>query len=161
MREVCGYLPHKCSRIQIPMMVRNFEYEDLIHVVRIADNALTEEYTMDFFLYLWQISSDGFMVAEENGKIVGFLIAIQTSVDELRILMLAVDEKFRRRGIGSMLLRNLLSKYAGIRRVYLEVRYDNDAAIKFYRKHGFRIKERIDDFYTDGSPAYLMEKILF
>ncbi len=143
------------------MAVRNFEYEDLIHVVRIARESLTEEYTMDFFLYLWQISSDGFIVAEDNGEMVGFLIAIQTSMDELRILMLAVDEKYRRKGIGSMLLRHLLLKYAGVRRIYLEVRCDNDAAIKFYTKHGFKIKERIDDFYTDGSPAYLMEKILF
>jgi len=143
------------------MAVRNFEYEDLIHVFRIANEALSENYTMDFFLYLWQISSNGFLVAEENGKIVGFIIGVMASMDELRILMLAVEEKSRRKGMGSVLLKNLMIRHPHARRVYLEVRCDNMEAIKFYKKHGFKIKEKIEDFYTDGSPAYLMERLLF
>ena len=143
------------------MAVRSFEYRDLIPVFTIANNALSEEYTMDFFLYLWQIAPDGFLVAEKNGKIVGFIIGTMVSMDELRILMLAVDKDYRRRGIGSMLLRDLIMRYPHARRVYLEVRCDNLEAIKFYKKHGFRIKEKIEDFYTDGSPAYLMERSFF
>jgi len=143
------------------MAVRNFEYEDLIHVVRIADEALTENYTMDFFLYLWQISSDGFLVADENNRVVGFIIGMLTAMDELRILMLAVEKDYRRRGIGSMLLKNLMMRYPHARRVYLEVKCSNHEAIKFYKRHGFVIKEKIEDFYTDGSPAYLMERLLF
>jgi len=143
------------------MAIRKFEYRDLEEVTRIAIESLQEKYTVDFFLYLWQISPRGFLVAEKDGKIAGFIIAVQPSLDELRILMLAVDKNFRKQGIGGSLLKELLLHFPETRRIYLEVRIDNKEAIKFYEKHGFRIKERIENFYTDGSPAYLMEKILF
>ncbi len=143
------------------MVIRKFEYEDLDEVARIAATSLQEEYTIDFFLYLWQINPNGFLVAEKNGKIAGFIVAVQPSLNELRILMLAVDKDYRRQKIGTTLLRELLFRFPGTRRVYLEVRTDNKEAIKFYEKNGFIIKKKINDFYTDGSSAYLMEKILF
>jgi|Deesub1362A_J573_1020465.scaffolds.fasta_scaffold03504_5 ribosomal-protein-alanine N-acetyltransferase len=143
------------------MVIRKFKYEDLDEVARIAATSLQEEYTIDFFLYLWQINPNGFLVAEKNGRIAGFIVAVQPSLNELRILMLAVDKEFRRQKIGSTLLRELLFRFPDTRRVYLEVRIDNKEAIKFYEKNGFVIKKKINDFYTDGSPAYLMEKILF
>jgi len=153
-------MPKERSRVQIHMAIRKFRYEDLEEVAEIASHSLQEKYTLDFFLYLWQISPDGFLVAEKNGKVVGFIIALQPCSEELRILMLAVDKNFRRQGIGSSLLKELLLRFPA-RRIYLEVRTDNREAIKFYEKHGFRIKEKIENFYTDDSPAFLMEKVLF
>lgn len=143
------------------MAVRKFEYSDLEDVLRIASSSLEERYSMDFFIYLWQICPDSFLVAEKNGKVVGFIIAIRKDIDEMRILMLAVDEKYRRQGIGSMLMKQIMMKFPEIRRIYLEVKVNNKEAIKFYKKHGFKIKEKLNNFYTDGSPAYLMEKILY
>jgi len=143
------------------MAIRKFEYSDLEDVLRIAYSSLEERYSMDFFIYLWQIYPDAFLVAEKNGKVVGFIIAIRKDIDEMRILMLAVDEKYRRQGIGSMLMRQIMIKFPEIRRIYLEVKVNNKEAIKFYKKHGFKIKEKLNNFYTDGSPAYLMEKILY
>ncbi len=141
------------------MAVRKFKYEDLEEVYRIAKSSLEEDYTIDFFIYLWQFAE--FLVAERNGKVVGFLIAIKPSSNEMRILMLAVDKLYRRKGIGSSLIKELILRHPELRKIYLEVKVNNIEAIKFYEKHGFRIKEKIDDFYTDGSSAYLMEKILY
>jgi len=141
--------------------VRNFEYKDLEAVWEIARDALEENYTMDFLLYLWQINPNGFLVAEKNGKIVGFILSAKQSKEELRILMLAVKKEYRGQGIGSMLLKELLLRFPEVRRIYLEVKVGNKKAIKFYKKHGFKIKEKLDNFYTDGSSAYLMEKILY
>lgn len=143
------------------MAVRNFEYKDLEAVWEIARDALEENYTMDFLLYLWQINPNGFLVAEKNGKIVGFILSAKQSKEELRILMLAVKKEYRGQGIGSMLLKELLLRFPEVRRIYLEVKVGNKKAIKFYKKHGFKIKEKLDNFYTDGSSAYLMEKILY
>lgn len=143
------------------MAVRKFEYEDLDDIVRIAQESLEEKYTVDFFLQLWSVSPDGFLVAEKNSKVAGFIITIKPCINEIRILMLAVDRKYRGQGIGSLLLRETILRHPEARRIYLEVRTDNKKAIEFYRKNGFRIREKLLDFYTDGSPAYLMEKILF
>jgi len=143
------------------MEIKKFEYEDIEQVFEIARRNLKENYTFDLFLHLWHISPYGFLVARENNRIVGFIIGVKTSQKELRILLLAVDEKYRRKGIGSMLLKKLLLNFPDVRRIYLETRVDNMQAIKFYMKHGFRIVEKIKNFYTDGSEAYIMEKVLW
>jgi len=143
------------------MEIRKFRYEDIESVYKIAEESLKEEYTMDLFLHLWQINPDGFLVAEKKGNVVGFITSIKTGSDELRILLLAVDKKYRGTGIGSSLLKRLMMNFPEVRRLYLETRIDNKKAIKFYEMHGFKIKEKLEDFYTDGSEAYLMEKIIF
>lgn len=57
----------------------------------------------------------------------------------LRVLALAVDEQFRRRGVGSSLIKTCLKRAAqkGYEEVILEVRSDNPSAAKFYQKLGF------------------------
>jgi len=130
-------------------------------VARIAENALEERYSPEFLLYLWQMNPESFLVAERGGTIIGFIITTQPAPHELRILMIAVDRNTRRQGVGSFLLKQLIMRFPDVRKIVLEVRPDNVEALEFYKKHGFRVKGRVDDFYTDGSAAYLMEKILF
>lgn len=143
------------------MEIRKFKYEDIESVFNLAKKYLRESYTFELFLYLWQISPDGFLVAEKNGKIIGFIVAVKTSKDSLRILMLAVDENYRKRGVGSRLLKKIILNFSDVRRIYLETRTDNIEAIEFYKKNGFKIVEKVKDFYTDGGEAYIMEKIIF
>ena len=143
------------------MEIRKFEFEDLDRVFYIAKDTLEEDYSFDFFIYLWQMSPDGFLVAEKRGTIVGFIIATRPTLTDLRILILAVDKTFRKQGIGNALLRRLLIKFLDIKKIFLEVRTDNTEAIAFYEKRGFRITSIVTDFYTDNSSAYRMEKNLF
>lgn len=141
--------------------MRKFGIDDLSAVARIAENALEERYSPEFLLYLWQMNPEGFLVAERAGTIIGFVIATQPALHELRILMIAVEKHMRKQGIGSFLLKRLIMEFPDVRKIVLEVRPDNVEALAFYKKHGFRVKEKVDNFYTDGSAAYLMEKILF
>ncbi|MCD6512958.1 MAG: GNAT family N-acetyltransferase [Thermoplasmata archaeon] len=143
------------------MAIRKFRFEDVEQVYSIAASSLNEHYTLDLLFHLWSLNPDGFFVYEMDGKIVGFINSVRTGKEELRILMLAVLPAYRRRGIGSKLLSHLMLSFPEVRRFYLETRVENRDAINFYLKHGFRIKETIDDFYTDGGKAYLMEKIIF
>ncbi len=91
------------------------------------------------------------LVAEGNeGEIVGFLIARRVS-DEVEILNLAVRSELRRKGIGSSLLSRLLQELDAerARKIYLEVRRSNNAAIAFYQRQGFaRVGER-RNYYRD------------
>jgi len=143
------------------MEVRKFRFEDLAAVVRIAQGALEEKYTPEFLLYLWQMNPESFLVAERGGNVIGFIIATRLALHELRILMIAVNTHMRKQGVGSFLLKQLIMRFPEVRKIVLEVRPDNVEALEFYKKHGFRVKGKVDDFYTDGSAAYLMEKILF
>lgn len=143
------------------MEIRKFEINDLLSVIAIAKEALKEQYTGDFLLYLWHINPNGFLVAEKEQKLVGFIIATKKDSQNLRILMLAVDKMFRNLRIGSLLIKKLTYFFPEVRTIFLEVRTDNKEAIRFYKKNGFIKTEKINNFYTDNSAAYLMKKNIF
>jgi len=81
------------------------------------------------------------LVAEEEGKIQGFLVSRQIApksngfAAEREILNLAVRGTYRRRGIGASLLRQEMQKPGTF---FLEVRASNIAAKALYKKLGFR-----------------------
>jgi len=81
---------------------------------------------------------DLFLVAEENGQIIGTVIG---GFDGRRGLIyhLAVAASFRGRGIGSRLMDEVEArlKAKGCIRCYLLVLTDNDAAIHYYENHGW------------------------
>jgi ribosomal-protein-alanine N-acetyltransferase len=87
-------------------------------------------------------------VVEEEKRIVGFLVA-RNVLEEAEILNLAVQPDFRRRGSGSLLLSEALKflAHAGVRKIFLEVRESNAAAIAFYDRHNFRITGRRLRYY--------------
>jgi len=143
------------------MEIRKVKFEEMQEVYELAKKYLREEYTFDLLLNLWSFSPNGFLVAVEKGKIIGFIIGVKTDASTLRILMLAVDKNYRRRGIATSLFKRLQFNFPEVRKITLETRIDNEEAIKFYKKLGFKVVERVKDFYTDGSEAYIMEKVLF
>jgi ribosomal-protein-alanine N-acetyltransferase len=81
------------------------------------------------------------LVAEEDGKIQGFLVSRQIAPQaagvsaEREILNLAVRGNCRRRGIAASLLRQEMKKPGTF---FLEVRASNVAAKALYKKLGFR-----------------------
>ncbi|MCL6481675.1 MAG: ribosomal protein S18-alanine N-acetyltransferase [Firmicutes bacterium] len=89
-------------------------------------------------------------VAVTGPQVLGFLVSRQT-LEEAEILNLAVRPEARRLGLGSQLLARALeeARRAGVRRVGLEVRASNVAAIRFYERHGFRLQGRRRDYYSN------------
>jgi ribosomal-protein-alanine N-acetyltransferase len=76
--------------------------------------------------------------------------------------MLAVDEKKRRQGIGTKLLKAFIKRciIEGFKSITLEVRTSNEAAIGFYARFGFNIINKLPAFYTDGEDGLQMWKKL-
>jgi ribosomal-protein-alanine N-acetyltransferase len=141
---------------------RNFEHEDLFEVVRLANRSLNETYDGGLFLQLGDLYPDGFIVAESREGIQGFLLGVIERAYEARILILAVDERARGRGIGARLVRLFEERFRarGIRRVNLEVRITNENAIRLYERLGFERRKVLPRYYADGEDAYLMTKIV-
>jgi [ribosomal protein S18]-alanine N-acetyltransferase len=119
---------------------------DLPAVLKIEREAFTDSpWRKDDFL------ADECTVAEEDGRIVGFLVARQTfpaaggSPAEREILNVAVAKPYRRQGIATALLRNELQARAIY---FLEVRASNGAAQALYRKLGFVEVGRRAEYYN-------------
>ena len=76
--------------------------------------------------------------------------------------MLAVYKHNRRKKIGTKLINQLIEEIIKqkIKNIDLEVRTDNNNAIKFYQKHGFKITEKITNFYQNEEDAYNMKKTI-
>lgn len=142
--------------------VRLFEPTDMFSVIKIASDTLTERYNPSLFTYFYETFPKGFIVAEKDHKIIGFLIGVKIDSEKAKILMLSVSQLYRKQNIGSSLLNQFLKeiKKANINQISLEVRTDNEKAIKFYQKHGFRITEKLTEFYQNGEEAYTMKKYL-
>lgn len=75
----------------------------------------------------------------------GFALA-RTVAGETELLTLAVDPRYRRRGIADALLKTWLQS-AQAEMAFLEVAADNEGARALYAKHGFVISGRRKGYY--------------
>ena len=156
--------PHKAGYV-----IRGFRIEDLQSVIYINRTCLPENYTPDFFVYHFREFPEGFLVAEMNGTVVGYIMtrvdrgfdyysSHRAFAEKGHVISIAVLPHARRRGIGEGLLRRAIEavKRRGVKEVYLEVRVSNSPAINLYHKLGFKIARRVPRYYADGEDAYVM-----
>lgn len=101
------------------------------------------------------------LIASRAGVTHGF--AIMKFADETaHLLLLAVQPKMRRDGIGTSML-NWLEKScttAGIQQVRLEVRASNQVARCFYEKLGYKRVELVTAYYDGSEAAIVMQREL-
>jgi ribosomal-protein-alanine N-acetyltransferase len=106
-------------------------------------------YSRFIFLYYAHIYPDNFLVYvytdPETGlkKIVGYIIFYPQG----HIISIAVDPAYRRRGIGTELVEEVLKRTKGRARV--EVRESNEVAKRFYTRLGFAVQAVIPEYYGD------------
>lgn len=125
--------------------------EDLegIHEIEIA--SFPDPWSVDS---LWTFASDEsvrtLMCAKEKetGEIIGYY-ALQYVIDEAEIAIIAVKRKYRRQGLGRIILEEIrrFCKEKKIARLHLEVRSENEAAIHMYRAFGFKEVGRRKNYY--------------
>ena len=104
------------------------------------------------------------LIQEVDQEISGFAIQV-ISLEEAHILNIGVRKKFRKKGLGQDLLNQIIlaSKEMGSKKVSLEVRKSNKAAIELYGKSGFQKVCFRKNYYMlpDGrEDAIVMEKKL-
>ena len=87
-------------------------------------------------------------IGEVDGVLASYCI-MSTGAGEAHILNLCVAEEFQRRGLGQLLLTNMLdeAKKEGIKDIFLEVRPSNHAAIILYERLGFNQMGTRKDYY--------------
>lgn len=141
--------------------VRKWVREDCFAVSEIEKLCFSDPWTEE--MVIGSFSDDYFLgyVAETKGKIIGY-IGLSVVFDTADVLLVAVIEKYRRRGVAKTLLSRSLdeAKENGAERAMLEVDVKNSAAIGCYLGFGFeKIAER-KNYYGAGKDAFIMEKML-
>ena len=96
-----------------------------------------------------------------ENQIIG-ISTLEVISDEGQINYFSIEEKFRKKGYGSNLMRYLIKKCENLnlQKLLLEVSELNLNAEKFYKKFNFLTVGRRKNYYRDGSDAVLKEKKL-
>jgi ribosomal protein S18 acetylase RimI-like enzyme len=93
----------------------------------------------------------------------GYLILLfRRSSKVARIYSVAVDPGARGRGLGRVLIERAeaVARARGRNTMQLEVRVDNDAAIRLYETLGYRSSAQFENYYEDGCAALRYRKSL-
>lgn len=142
------------------MIVEKMTESHLNEVVKIEEKSFTNPWSREsFYEELLKPLSFEF-VALENGKVVGFAV-LDTVLDEGNLLDIAVDESYRRLGVGRILMNELfkVANEKSLSFITLEVRESSSPAIALYEAFGFeRVGMRKNYYSKPNENALLMTK---
>lgn len=139
-------------------MIRHFAPEDFQEVVEIESEAFSEHNSL-LYMSFYETVEDGFLVAEQDEKIVGYVVGYRSAENEGHIFSVGVKEEYRGRGIGTALIHAICDIFVanGLRYARLEVRDSNKGAQKLYRSIGFVSCWTEKKYYSDGEDGMVMK----
>ena len=158
--------------MQQTFKLRKFKPDDLQSVMHINRLCLPENYMDFFFIDLHKRFPKTFIVAEEDGKIVGYVMCrIEIGLGSLslgglirkgHVVSIAVLPQGRRKGVAQALMTAAIDgmQYYKAKLCYLEVRVTNDPGVALYKKLGFEVSRTSNGYYSDSEDAYVMTKKL-
>jgi [ribosomal protein S18]-alanine N-acetyltransferase len=145
------------------ILIRKADLQDIEDVFEIQEKQGLSFWSVEDYQSEITNSESIFLVAESDGKIVGFIFArLITTLKICEILNFGVADKCQNQGIGKQLVDNLTEIVNTLKyeKIELEVREQNHRAINFYLKNNF-LKDGIrKNFYQNPTDdAVLMSQI--
>jgi [ribosomal protein S18]-alanine N-acetyltransferase len=145
------------------LMLRSYEPHDFAALHKLDQSCFPAgiSYSKTTLRYFLTLASADCVVAAEGNHIAGFVLS-EENPPLAHIITLDVSERQRRSGVGTALLRQLESNLfaRGVRSVLLETAIDNEAAVAFWQRHGYRIEATLKRYYLGRIDAYEMRKLL-
>lgn len=137
---------------------REMVKEDIPEVDAIEQASFQNPWPMEALAFeLEQNAFCNSFVIEVRGRIAAYAF-LWVVDDDSHLINIAVDDKLRRSGLGGFFLRRLImfAKECCAKRMRLEVREGNEAAVRLYLKHGFTVTGREKSYYSNGEDALVM-----
>ena len=143
--------------------LRSYEPHDFAALHRLDQSCFAAgiSYSKTTLHYFLTIASADCVVATDGARVAGFILT-EENPPLAHIITLDVAEVHRRHGVGSALLQESEKNLAlrGVRSILLETAIDNEAAVAFWKRHGYRIEAVLKRYYLARLDAYEMRKIL-
>ncbi|RLE95310.1 MAG: ribosomal-protein-alanine N-acetyltransferase [Thermoprotei archaeon] len=140
--------------------IRKVDKKDLDRIYEIELKCFPRDaYPKSLLSYYLFLAGDTSFVIEVNGRVVGYIIVLIRWGNLGHILSLAIDPKYRGRGLGRLLLKEAIERIKREKEIKvfrLEVRASNVPAIRLYRSLGFRYSFFRPNYYQDGEGCYVM-----
>jgi [ribosomal protein S18]-alanine N-acetyltransferase len=145
------------------LMLRSYEPHDFAALHKLDQSCFPAgiSYSKTTLRYFLTLASADCVVAADGVHIAGFVLS-EENPPLAHIITLDVAEKQRRSGVGTALLQQLESNLSarGVRSVLLETAINNEAAVAFWQRHGYRIEATLRRYYLGRIDAYEMRKLL-
>lgn len=135
---------------------RRMRLDDVAEIFRLERSIFKDSWPKKHFIREVEntkISYPCVMLLQE--KIVGYAVVWYVS-RELHINNIAIVPDFRQQGLAGRLLQHIFDKFNDWQTAFLEVRCSNTAAIRLYKKHGFKEAVIRQGYYSDGEDAIVM-----
>jgi ribosomal-protein-alanine N-acetyltransferase len=134
--------------------------EDLAAVLKIENEVHVAPWTEDHFRTELTKPYSQFLVLtdDETDIIVAGYLVCWVMFDECQVLNVATSLSYRGLGFAKQMIHKVVSTAVKkeIKKVVLEVRKSNVAAIQLYQRLNFNITHVRKAFYSDGEDAYQM-----
>ena len=154
--------PHDLATYPLPL-IRRAMPSDIPAIVAIEKESFIDPWEQSVFLEALTYYPTTYFVAVCDGVVAGFVVGgLEDTGENIygHLCNLGVSPRYRRRGIGKLLVRRVEHQFALelATGVQLEVRVSNTAAQRFYRRLGYREVFGIEHYYANGEDALVMMK---
>lgn len=123
-----------------------------------------EPYPRFFFTQAREIFGDTLLVATEDDKLIGYLLAAPDAgtAGDWWILSMAVEPDFRNSGIGKKLLSEAITalERLGGKTVYLSVSEKNKIALDLYKSCQFLVTRRREDYFGPNEDRLILKRAI-
>ncbi len=128
--------------------IRKMQEEDIEGVLEVEKESFSTPWTRRLFYDELENPRTIYYVCCEGNEILGYG-GMWHVVDEGQITNIAVKNKSRKQGIGSMLLEKIINwaNDNDIKVIGLEVREGNKNALRLYKKYGFKAVGKRKGYY--------------
>jgi len=144
--------------------VRRARLADLDRIVELENLSFEFDlFTRAHYRYLMVKANSVALVLERNGRLIGSAVLLfRRNAGNAHLYTIAIRPEMRGRGYGARLLKICegIARRRGCNRLTLEVRADNRAAKKMYKKAGYTILERVEAYYEDGCDALRLMRMI-
>lgn len=142
-------------------LIRTMRMSDLDEIMVIEAEIFDEAWTRKSYEYELQKNKYSLpIVMELDRQIIGHAVAWHI-FSEFHIATLGIRKSCQGAGWGKFLLQVMLGMSDGADYVLLEVRKDNQRAVKMYEKAGFIPLRIRRGYYRSGEDAIVMRKQLY
>lgn len=148
------------SALLVPIAVHDARVADLDAVTELERRSFPVPWKREYFASEVGAAHRFNRIARgEHGQLVGYAFCAWAA-GEIHVNKIAVSEPWRRRGVASRLMAEVLGLADRIaaEEIFLEVRTSNAPARAFYRGLGFVESGRRTAYYLDGEDALVMVK---
>lgn len=139
------------------------EETDFKKISQIEEKHFKDPWSLDTIKSQYKVGNCVIYVAKCGKTVIGYTITTYVC-DEIEILRVCIENRYRRKGVATRMFNEVL-KYCEEHFLFyinLDVRVSNTEAISLYKKLGFGVVGERKGYYThyDNENAYLMTKKL-